>query len=83
MFNPAQAFMFRRCNDARAASQISTAALGLVLLLRGLNRYGEPHPRVVGATALETIMSFLNLTKYPPSADFVLLTRGAGALLLA
>ena len=59
------------------------AALGSFLLLRGLNGYGDPHPWMPGATSLATVMSFLNLTKYPPSADFVLLTLGAGALLLA
>ena len=34
-------------------------------------------------SAIQTIMSVLNLTKYPPSADFLLLTLSVGALLLA
>lgn len=59
------------------------AALALFVLLRGLNLYGDPTPWAVQATPLRTVMSVLNLTKYPPSADFVLLTLGVGALLLA
>lgn len=59
------------------------ACLALVVLLRGLNLYGENAPWQPGATALQTAMSWLNFTKYPPSLDFVLLTLGAGLLLLA
>lgn len=55
----------------------------LFLILRTINLYGEPLPWSVGATPLRTVMSFLNLTKYPPSADFLLLMLGLGALLLA
>lgn len=57
--------------------------LGLFLLLRLANAYGDPTPWSVQASGLTTVMDFLNLTKYPPSADFVLLTLGAGAWLLA
>ncbi|MFP2908721.1 DUF1624 domain-containing protein [Pyxidicoccus sp. 3LFB2] len=67
----------------RRLSLVGAGALGLFVVLRLLNGYGEPVPRVDGATPLVTLISFLNLTKYPPSLDFLLLTLGAGALLLA
>jgi uncharacterized membrane protein len=59
------------------------AALSAFLILRSLNGYGEPAPWQSGATPLLTALSFVNLTKYPPSADFLLLTLGLGIGLLA
>lgn len=59
------------------------ACLALLVLLRGLNLYGENAQWQHGATPLQTVMSWLNFTKYPPSLDFLLLTLGAGLLLLA
>lgn len=58
-------------------------ALLALLLLRGLNLYGENLPWSPGATPVLTLMSWLNLTKYPPSLSFTLLTLGVGVLLLA
>ena len=57
--------------------------LGLFAVLRAINLYGEPVPWAVQSGLLGTVMSVLNLTKYPPSADFLLLTLGVGTLLLA
>ncbi|MFK0300329.1 DUF1624 domain-containing protein [Brevundimonas sp. NPDC090276] len=62
-------------------------ALGLAMLalfvgLRTLNVYGD-QPWAMQPDLLHTVMSVLNLTKYPPSADFLLATLGIGALLLA
>ncbi|WP_053845185.1 DUF1624 domain-containing protein [Paracidovorax avenae] len=60
----------------------SVGALALFFALRWLNAYGD-HPRALGATPLETVMGFLNVTKYPPSLLFVALTLGLGLALLA
>jgi uncharacterized membrane protein len=59
------------------------AAILLCALLRGANTYGDPTPWTAAPDPLATVMSVLNLTKYPPSADFLLLTLGLGLLLLA
>nr|WP_307734419.1 heparan-alpha-glucosaminide N-acetyltransferase domain-containing protein [Telluria mixta] len=58
-------------------------ALLLLALLRGFNIYGEELPWTVQDSAIRTVMSFLALTKYPPSLDYLLLTLGIGALALA
>jgi uncharacterized membrane protein len=49
------------------------AGVGLTiafLIMRTLNVYGDPSPRVAG------ILSFLNCTKYPASLDYLLMTLG-------
>jgi uncharacterized membrane protein len=59
----------------------SAAALGVFLLLRAANVYGD-RPWRAGDTAIETVMGFFNVTKYPPSLLFTALTLGLGLLLL-
>jgi uncharacterized membrane protein len=48
------------------------------ILLRSLNVYGDPQPRIPGVW-----LSFLRCTKYPPSLDFLLMTLGPALLFLA
>lgn len=48
----------------------------LFALLRGFNIYGETLPWQAGAHLGETLMSVFNLTKYPPSLSFLLVTLG-------
>ncbi|WP_029622533.1 DUF1624 domain-containing protein [Sphingomonas elodea] len=62
---------------------LGLAALALFVLLRATNIYGDLHPWRAGADALGTALQFVNLTKYPPSADFVLATLGVGLIVLA
>ena len=56
-------------------------ALAGFLLLRAANVYGD-RPWSAGATSLDTLMGFFNVTKYPPSLLFTALTFGTGLLLL-
>lgn len=60
-----------------------TAMIVGFLILRGLNLYGDAPWFVVPGEPLRTVMSFLALTKYPPSLLFLLPTLGIGLLLLA
>lgn len=57
-------------------------SLLLLLFLRGFNLYGETLPWQSFAFPVQTLMSFFNFTKYPPSLDFLLQTLGVMALAL-
>lgn len=58
-------------------------AIGLFILLRASNLYGDPAPWSVQHNRLFTLLSFLNLTKYPPSLLYVLMTIGPALLFLS
>lgn len=58
-------------------------ALSLFLVLRLLNGYGDLAPWSAQKTPLFTLLSFLNVTKYPPSLLFGLLTLGGLFFILA
>lgn len=78
--------LYARDASPRARRQrlvgLGMAALLAFLALRWLNVYGDAAWQV-GATPLASLMSFLNITKYPPSLHFSLLTLGFGLLALA
>jgi uncharacterized membrane protein len=67
----------------RRLAMTGAGMVALFVTLRAINGYGDPAPWTVRDTGLDTALSFLNVTKYPPSLDFLLLTLGAGALILA
>lgn len=67
----------------RALVRTGAVALAGFVVLRTINFYGDPTPWQTGSDGLRSAMGFLNVTKYPPSADFLLLTLGVGAWLLA
>lgn len=52
------------------------------VLLRLLNVYGDKPWFVVEGDPVRTVISFISMTKYPPSLLFLLPTLGGGALLL-
>jgi uncharacterized membrane protein len=64
--------------------QLGTAGVLAFVALRYVNMYGDPakwasQPR----GAAMTVVSFLNVTKYPPSLIFLCMTLGPGILALA
>jgi uncharacterized membrane protein len=62
---------------------VGIACLASLIVLRSANAYGEPVPWTPQADPVRATMAFLNFTKYPPSLDFLLLTLGVGAIVLA
>ncbi|MES2253979.1 MAG: heparan-alpha-glucosaminide N-acetyltransferase domain-containing protein [Pseudomonadota bacterium] len=70
---------------ARRKALLSWLGIGLCtafLILRLANIYGDPLAWSGQRSPLWTLISFLNLTKYPPSLLFLLMTLGPALLLL-
>jgi uncharacterized membrane protein len=59
------------------------AAILLFVLLRGINYYGDSATWAPQKSVLLTICSFLNVTKYPPSLLYALMTLGPALIVLA
>lgn len=57
--------------------------IALFILLRSADVYGDPNPWELQGDPIRTIIDFLNISKYPPSLLFVLITLGGAALLCA
>ena len=68
---------------SRMLKWIGVGAIAVFILFRALNLYGDPVPWTVQTTPLFTLFSFINVTKYPPSLLFTLITLGPALLLLS
>lgn len=55
----------------------------LFVFLRAFNIYGDPAPWATQKTAILSVISFFNVSKYPPSLMYLCMTIGPGLLLLA
>ena len=68
----------------RLLAIIGLSAVGLFLVIRGIDIYGDPQKWVWQSRGLiYTALSFLNTTKYPPSLLYLLMTLGPAILALA
>jgi uncharacterized membrane protein len=57
--------------------------IGLFILLRSINHYGDPAPWTIQRNTAHTILSFLNATKQTPSLIFFCMTLGPVMVLLS
>jgi len=67
----------------RLLLRLGLATTFLFIALRALNDYGDSSLWSMQNSAAFTLLSFLNLTKYPPSMLYLLMTLGPAILFLA
>jgi len=62
---------------------LGTCSILLFVLIRYFNIYGDRAMWTWQGNIHRTILSFINVSKYPPSLDYLLITLGPGMLFLA
>ena len=62
---------------------LGAGSLTLFVLLRATNVYGDPADWTLQSTTVRTLLSFVDVHKYPPSLQYILLTVGVALLSLA
>ncbi len=79
--------LYERSYDAVKRRKIlnitGMGALLFFVILLVINKYGDPMPWVWYDNASQTFMSMFNMTKYPPSLLYLLITLGLSLLFLA
>ena len=81
------AFIFKRnYNSIQRRKILLISGFGMLVLffaLRLINGYGDPTPFAIQNNTTNTILSFLDVSKYPPSLMYTLLMLGPALLFLA
>lgn len=73
-----------RLNQKERTRRLLPIAIGLLtvfVLVRLVDTYGDPSPWTHQASPVRTFMSFMNVSKYPPSPDYAFATLGVSILL--
>jgi uncharacterized membrane protein len=82
-FGTAPLFKERAKARDRRLLALGAAATAMFVVLRVIGIYGDPNPWQVQGDAIATLIDFLNVTKYPPSLLFLLMTLGPAAIVCA
>ena len=62
--------------------RMGLALVAAFVVVRAVNIYGDPLSWTHQASPVFTVLSFLNVRKYPPSLDFLLMTLGPAMVIL-
>jgi uncharacterized membrane protein len=76
-------FTWEPARRRRFLLRAGIAMTALFVVLRAINFYGDPNPWAVQRSLGLTLSSFGNVTKYPPSLMFLLMTLGPAFIALA
>jgi len=79
---PGSLFEWEVDRPERGLLAVGIGATVLFGVLRFINVYGDPAPWRPFETGQQTILSFFNVSKYPPSLLFLLMTLGPGTIFL-
>lgn len=76
--------LFQRAAEERGrlCARLGLGMIAAFLVLRGSNLYGNPTPWAPGDTLSSSVVSFLNVLKYPPSLAYLLMTLGPSLALM-
>lgn len=67
----------------RALIGIGSGLIVFFIILRFINGYGDPNPWKDYPSGLSDFLSFMNVTKYPPSIMYTCITLGPSLIILA
>jgi len=76
-------FLWDAIRRQRFLLRLGIALTAAFILLRTVNIYGDPLRWSHQSSALFTLLSFLNTTKYPPSLEFLLMTLGPALIAMS
>jgi uncharacterized membrane protein len=62
---------------------MGAVSLMIFVIVRAINVYGNKSPWSPQSSPVLTLLSFLNISKYPPSLDYLLVTEGFAMIFLA
>ncbi|MBC7849764.1 MAG: DUF1624 domain-containing protein [Chitinophagaceae bacterium] len=62
---------------------IGISLTSLFVVLRFINQFGDPSPWITQESKLFTLISFFNVSKYPPSAIYLCMTLGPAFIFLS
>lgn len=76
-------FKLESAHRIRVIYTIGLLAIVLFIIIRSINIYGDTNTWTEQPTILRTALSFINVQKYPPSLDYLLITLGISLCALA